>query len=312
MERRRFLQISAAVAVPNHQTSSPSENTATTGHFKSLFDYAIAGSFNSSWSTEDLEDEFSDSINFGCEIYMKASGSNEEDDWNSELLNKIQKIDQDDLDQNPEAYNWAMEMIDDFVGFLSYLDIFPEWIGDKLEKNRSRIRSITDLLPLLWSLKGFLDTGCLISNRLESGRRVAEETYIKFFKYAALAIVEVFLLVTGAGVAYRTAFKATWSINRMLVNRVGRRVGWKAYSWVLSQIHWGIRVVFAEGFGKAVDQATETTLENVSALIKERELSVSSSELRRIVEADVEDMAHHTSSSFNIEYRIWWIREEYF
>lgn len=76
-------------------------------------------------------------------------------------------------------------------------------------------------------------------------------------------------------------------MNSIFVNIVGRRIGWNAYSWLLSLVHWGIRVVFAEGMGEAINGATEAVVDELveaSPLPHERAAKMAQSDVREVAE----------------------------
>jgi len=84
-------------------------------------------------------------------------------------------------------------------------------------------------------------------------------------------------------------------VNRQLINVVGRSIGWEAYAWVLSQIHWGIRVAFAEGSGFAIDR----TVEEVSTLVvsdaQTVDVVLDEEETKQWVQNDVEEIVAHVA-----------------
>jgi hypothetical protein len=124
------------------------------------------------------------------------------------------------------------------------------------------------------------------------------------FQNVALVAVEVVLLAAGIGVSYRVAYGATGWVNRQLIHVVGRSIGWRAYSWMLSQIHWGIRVVFTEGFDQSIVTAVEVVSETVVEASSDTDDSVSESQAESWAQSHVEAMAEHTDR-WDFDYR-WW------
>ena len=127
---------------------------------------------------------------------------------------------------------------------------------------------------------------------------------MKFFKHIALTIIEAILLITGVAVSYRVAFGATGWANRRIINVVGRRIGWRAYSWVLSQIHWGVRISFADGMGQAIGEVTEIVSQRLVSESRDANNSLSKSEAQEIAKNDVKKMANRTDK-WSMDYEIW-------
>lgn len=305
MERRTFLRQTAAagatvVGFPN--TARASERfdlVQEVGH--SIIHY-----LDDDWGVGDLESAMSDAVDVVCYAYGKLNSVGEDESGReSGYLERLGHLEWAELEANPEAYNWILEYAGRIGDFVASLDVFPDRIGEKMDALTDvaeKTRTVTKFIPLVWSVKGILDVGCRIHRRLEAdGEGVPMATYIKFFKHVALAIVNIVLLAAGIGFAYRVAFRATGGINSLLVNIVGRRIGWNAYSWLLSLVHWGIRVVFAEGFGEAINDASGAV---VDELVRE---GVARERATKMAQTDVREVAKHADSrglvpDFDYEY----------
>ena len=216
----------------------------------------------------------------------------------------MEQINLSNLKQNPETYNWILEYLQDIAYFVSELDVFADSVADRLESFVKGTRSITKYIPLIGSIRGVLDSGCSIHESLERDEEVAESAYVKFFKYVALTVVEIILLVTGIGASYRVAFGATGWVNQQLINVVGRSISWRAYAWVLSQIHWGIRVAFAEGSGLAIDRTVGGVTTIVVSDAQTVETDLDKEETRQWVQNDVEEIVGYVADG-ELDYMLW-------
>jgi hypothetical protein len=98
------------------------------------------------------------------------------------------------------------------------------------------------------------------------------------------------MLASGIGFAYKAAFRATGSINRVLINVVGKRMGWDVYSWILSQIHWCIRVIYAESTEQAINMTIKVVAEAVFYAAKGTN-EIAREQAQEMVRADVNEIA---------------------
>lgn len=304
MNRRTYLKSAASITAAT--AGFPAVSAASRPHeFIDEFGVAVVDFFNDDWDREDLEDEVGEAVDFVCYAYGKLADHDEADvSEESGFLSRLEQISMANLEQNPEAYNWLLEYLHDIVYFVSKLDVFADAVADELERFVEGARTITKYIPLIGSIKSVLDAGCSIHQTIERGEEVAESAYVNFFKCVALTVVEVVLLITGVGASYRVAFGATGWVNRQFINVVGRSIGWEAYAWVLSQIHWGIRVAFAEGSGFAIDR----TVEEVSTLVvsdaQTVDVVLDEEETRQWVQNDVEEIVAHVASN-EVDYMLW-------
>ena len=299
--RRQFLQTGAIGFVTG--AALPGRASALShGEFADVFGSTIIQFFDDDWDDADLGHALGETVDHTCYAYG-AIAEDEGFERDSGYLSRLKE-----LGQNSEVYGWALRNLEYFVDFLERLDVFSDDLGERLSSVSDSIRKGTKLVPLVWSVKGVLDSGCSINNQLETGEGVAAETYLDFFKRVALVAVEIVLLALGASVAYKGAFRATGWVNQRLINTVGREMGWQAYSWVLSQIHWGVRVVFAEGMGQAIDETVETVTEEVVDVARESDGS-SEKEVRSVVRENTERWAEATDG-WDTDYEEWKIKRE--
>jgi len=304
MHRRTYLKSAASITAASTGFTTVSAANPPR-EFIDEFGLAVVDFFDDDWDREDLEEELGETVDFVCYAYGKLADHEEEDvSEESGFLSQLEQISMANLKQNPEAYNWLFEYLDDIVYFVSNLDVFADAVADKLERFIEGTRAITNYIPLIGSIKGVLDAGCSIHQTIERGEMITEGAYVNFFKCVALTVAEIVLLITGVGASYRVAFGATGWVNRQLINLVGRSIGWEAYAWVLSQIHWGIRVAFAEGSGLVINRTVEevTTLvvsdaETVDAVLDEEET-------RQWVQNDVEETVGHVAGT-EFDYMRW-------
>ena len=286
MFRRQFLQTGTTALVIG-ATIPRLAGAESNSEFTDVFGRTIIQFFDDDWDDADLGDALGETVDHTCYAYglLSEDGESERD---SGYLSRIKE-----LGQNSEVYDWALQNLEYFVDFLERLDVFSDDLAERLSSVSDRVREATKLVPLVWSVKGVLDSGCSINDQLDAGEDVAAETYRDFFKRVAIVAVEIVLLALGVSVAYKGAFRATGWVNQRLINTVGREMGWRAYSWVLSQIHWGIRVVFTEGMGQAIDETVETVSDEVVDLASESE-GTSEEEVRSVVRDDVKQWAEAT------------------
>ncbi|MFC7130543.1 hypothetical protein [Haloferax chudinovii] len=307
MKRRTFIQ-STAIGLGLGVGDVGAMSSHGELEFIDEFGYGVADFFHNSWGVGDLEDELEEVVDFTCYAYgeIEELGSDEEQETPKEpgFLDGFQTLALEELDDNPETYDWILNHIEDVVTLLDYIDVFPDDLGEKLDGVTTYGKKLTKFIPLVANVKQILDTGCNIYDKISAGKSPSESTYVEFFKYVALTIIEVILLVTGASVSYRVAFGATGWANRRMINVVGRRLGWRAYSWVLSQVHWGVRISFAEGLGQAISDVTEIVSQQLVSASTDAGNPLSKSEAQEIAKNDVRTMAAYTDG-WGMAYETW-------
>ena len=290
MQRREFLKgpaASFALGQPTlSQAGSASNRIDTT-------DFWVIEFIDDDWDPEELEENLEDALDLVCYAYGEVEDLGDtEPDQEPGYLDRIGTLAWESVRSNPEAYDWILEYGDRLFDFIESVDLIPEWILDDVETVANKLSAaerVTKFIPLVWSVKGLLDTGCQIYEVLESGRSPDPDKYVRLFKNIALILVEIVLIASGIGAAYKVAFRTTGAVNRLLINIVGRRLGWGAYSWLLSMIHWGIRVVFASGVGQAMDGATERVAKELVAASP-----LSQGEATQLAQNDVRKVAKHS------------------
>lgn len=272
MKRRAFLKASAATAtvstVPTVKANNCRFNDGELGYqeksqiLSSVQNFLVDNIVKGRWDAEKLAEKISDLANIPCYVLEKAS------DIKDKLVNKIPQIpelgeiDFVEFKENPEAYNWILERFEDITTVVSHLDFLPAKISSKLgEIGVSKLRNLTKYIPFFWCLDGLFSVSCEIHNKHENGERVKKETIRELFEYIGLFIIEIMLLSISGG--YSVAFRFTGAVNQKLINRVGTKVGWEVYSWLLSEIHWCIRIIYSESMGVAISKSTETVANNL-------------------------------------------------
>lgn len=286
MFRRRFLQ-AGATALGSGAALPGRAGAESQDEFTDIFNRTIIQFFDDDWDDADLGNALGETVDHTCYAYGALSRDDQSERDPGYLIQLRE------LGQNSEVYDWALRNLEYFVDFLERLDVFSDELAERLSSLGDRIGGATKLIPLVWSIKGVLDSGCSINDQLEAGKEVASRTYLDFFKRVALVAVEIVLLALGVSVAYKGAFRATGWVNQRLINTVGREIGWRAYSWVLSQIHWGVRVVFAEGMGQAIDETVQVVSREVTDVVREG-AGAPEEEVRRVVREDVKRWAEAT------------------
>jgi len=303
MQRRKFLQSTVAL-VPATGLQTPSEST-TEVSFIEAFDFGVAEFFDDDWNHTALKEAVSEAVDFICYAYSELDDPDEIDSENEEgFLSKLSQIGLDELENNPDAYNWLLRYLEDIGEFLEWIDPFPDSFGSKVQTFASDASDVTRFIPLVASVRGLFDTGCTLHDQIDAGNAPAESGYINLFQNMSLVVVEIALLMTSISVSYRVAYGTTGWVNRQLIHVVGRSIGWRAYSWVLSQIHWGIRVVFTEGFDQSIVASVDTVSKEVVAASNDTGDAVSASQANSWAQTHVERMAEHTDS-WGIDYEIW-------
>ncbi|WP_265110774.1 hypothetical protein [Halosolutus halophilus] len=299
MHRRTFLYSTASAA-----TSTVGFSTASTitpdSDFLEEYSYAVAHFFDENWDRATLEEATFEAVNHVCYAYgnvenLTGSDPSEESGYLSQLA---------DVASTTEIADWAAENLGYLAYFVENLGVISDGVVKKIEEMVEKVRDGTKYVPLVLSIKGVLDEGCSIHSQVETGKEIAKETYTEFFKRVALVAVEIILLAAGIPVAYKTAFGVTGWANRRLINAVGRHIGWEAYSWVLSQIHWGIRVVFAEGMGEAIDNTVEIVTADVVSAARSEGDDLSRDVVEQQAQTHVEDMADYTDK-WSYNYELW-------
>lgn len=303
MDRRRFLKTSTTIGGLGVPVLS--QNTiALPDGFESGLDYLITDFLNDDWNLRDLEDELEDALDVVCYAYGKFEELGEDDvevDEDPGFLEQLTDLTWEELQDSPETYEWLLQYLSEFVVFVSAFDAFSDDVADAMEKGAEIVeksRNLAKFIPVAWSLKNVCDAGCEIHEKLEGGRFVSQDAYIDFLQAVALLIVEIVLLATGVGGAYKAAFKTVGGVNRLLVNRVGKQLTWAAYSRLLSVTHWGIRVVYAESFGKAIEETTDVVAKELKNTGE-----ISQSRANELAEADVNAVAEKSDEGlFESEY----------
>lgn len=306
VNRRRFLAGSATAGATALGLQRPARG-AVDFNLVDEVGYSVIESLDDNWNRDELEEEMADVLDTACYAYGKVTTeSGDTSSREAGYLARLGDLTWERLKTNPEAFDWLFDYVDKISHFVGALDVFPERIADTMDEvanMATEARRITKFVPLFWSVKGVLDSGCHIHNLVDAGREVTKKAYLRFFKHVALVIVELLLLAAGVGVAYKAAFRATGGVNSLLINVVGRRIGWQAYSWVLSLVHWGIRVVFAGGMDEAI---SETTGAVVDELVEASPLGRSQAE--SIAEEDVRKVAAHSDGLLDRDY--WWWKQK--
>ncbi|MFC6953502.1 hypothetical protein [Halorubellus litoreus] len=310
MNRRHFLgSIAAASAV-----TLPGRARGTQSAFVDEFGYAVVDFFDDDWDESGLKNAVSETVDSVCYAYGKLDDPEEvESTQESGFLSSFQQVGLEELQENPDAYDWLLEYLDDIGEFLGWLDVFPDRIAEEVSDLADKASRFTKYVPLVSSVKGVLDSGCGIHEQLEAGKSPSADRYVEFFKYVALTIVEVILLILSFGASYRVAYSVTGKINQLLIHRVGRSIGWRAYSWVLSQIHWGVRVAFGEGMAQSINQTVGTVSEEVVSASRGTDNPVSEKRASELARKDVKQMAERTDD-WGIKYELWetqqWIEQQ--
>lgn len=290
--------------------STVAQNGAASS-FVDDFGFAVVDFFDDDWSEGDLKNATEDTVDYVCYAYGKFDQPEEvEASQDPGFLSRLQQVGLEDLRDNPEAYDWLLRYLDDISDLLEWLDVFPDRIATKVSEFAEKASELSKYVPLVASIKSLLDSGCAIHDKLDAGRDPSEAAYIEFFKSVALTVVEVIALATGIGASYRVAFKYTGKVNRRLIHVVGRSIGWRAYSWVLSQIHWGIRIVFAEGMDQGINEAAGEVSEAVITASSDTQDPVSESEAKEQARNDVMAMAEHTDRG-DWNYEIWEQKQQF-
>lgn len=306
MKRRRFLAASTVAAASTIQPvradncrfkdgeldyEKESQILDSVQHF--LVDDLVKGR----WDPEELAEGVSDWAKIPCYVLEKAS----------DLADKLPQIpglndiDFENLDENQEKQNWILERFEDLLKVVSHLDFLPDTVTNIAESfEASKIRGWKKYVPFLWNLDGLLTVCCSIHEKHEKGKRIKEESFRELFEHIGLLIIEVVLLFGSGG--YSLAFKLTGKINQNLINEVGRKVGWNVYSWLLSEIHWCIRIIYSESMDIAITESTETVASNLA-----KKTDMSKSCAKKQASDQVEQIAEQGYPS---EYTMWENRQD--
>ncbi|MDS0261862.1 hypothetical protein NDI56_20875 [Haloarcula sp. S1CR25-12] len=278
---------------------------STDSSFIDAFGFAVADFFDDDWDDTALEGAVDEAVDFICYAYGKFDNPEDVDSGKEDgFLSELGDIGLSDLANNPDAYNWILRYLEDIADFLSWVDFFPDGIADEVQSLAGDAREVTRFVPLVASVRALLDTGCGLHDQIDAGNSPSEKDYVELFQNVALVVAEVVLLTAGIGASYRVAYGATGWVNRQLINVVGRSIGWRAYSWVLSQIHWGIRVAFTEGFDQSIVTTVDIVSEGVIDASSGTNSAVSDSQADTWAQAHVESMAAHTDG-WDIDYERW-------
>jgi hypothetical protein len=227
------------------------------------FGMALVDPFDEDISREDIVEPVEQTVDLAC--YITGLGDEGGDDFDGDLgvVERFQRYELADIVRSNEFLDWFARNIEEVAEVLGSTGFVPDNYAERFAEVGEKISKKSKYIPVIGRLKAVLDSGCHIHGKLEDEERVAEEAYIRFLKNAALLTIEILLLISGFGASYRVAFSAAGRANMYLINTVGRTIGWRAYSWVLSQIHWIVRVAFSESFGLVI----EDTVDEVTRIV---------------------------------------------
>lgn len=282
---------------------------------RSYLQYAIPDYIDDDWSENELVSAVSETVDLVCYAYGELDEAAEEIDYESGFLSRVPEFDLDGLNDNEDFYDWILERFSGIASFVAEMDIFPDGLANELEKFDPNLRKYTAYIPFAWALKNLLDTGCTIHRRFEKEQEVEPSTYISFCKYTGLFLIECLLLLVGSSTPYRVAFKATGKVNQAIIKHIGQNIGWTLYSWLLSGIHWCIRIVFSEsidqGISVAVKKASEGVVDDFEATVVEGKdevdgvQSLSKPCVQQTVEYQVRDIVHYQNGITDVNYQLW-------
>lgn len=259
-------------------------------------DHLVTEFLDDDWSEEEFEEEMLDALEPVCYAYGKLENLGEDIDQESGYLSQLQGGLLEDVKDSSEPYEWALEYLGDIATFASSFNGFSEDVTEMMQevaKKAKSARSLAKFIPLFWSVRGICESGCKIRSQLERDKEVLQSTYITFLKYVALAIIEIAMLASGFGAAFSASYKSVGVVNRVLINRIGHRIGWAAYSRLLSVVHWGVRVIYAETIGKAIEdtiRAVISELVEASSLSKPKARGVARKDVRTVAKKADSDM----------------------
>lgn len=255
------------------------------------FSIAVADFFDDDWERDDLAEHVSEAVDFVCLAYGVLDEDTDEYEQEKGSLSRFGDFSLSRIVESEEFLNWFQRNLEVVADFIREFEILAAPVVDEFEEAVERIDSVARYVPLVGSLKGLLNTGCSLHAGIDRNGEASREAYTRFFKNAALVAVEIVLLAIGAGGSYRIAYGTAGWINRRLINAVGSSIGWSAYSWVLSQIHWGIRVTYAGSSGLAIEKSVEEVTEAVIEDAASQGTELAWSEVESNVREDVEQIA---------------------
>ncbi|MDF9747917.1 hypothetical protein [Natrinema salsiterrestre] len=277
--------------------------------------YIVTDFLDTGWSIEEFEEELMDALDLVCYAYGEIQDIGEETPEEPGFLAQFQDLAWDELQDSATAYEGILDYASEIVYFISGFDAFSDTVAERMEEVADiaeDARTGAKFIPLVWSVKGVCDSGCQIHSRLEVDESVKQSTYVNFLKSIALVIVEVLLLATGVGAAYSFSYGSVGTINSILIHRIGPKIGWSAYSRLLSVAHWGVRIIYTKSFGAAIDGAVEGVSEEVveaSEEVSEEDVEVtplSEAEADELAQSDIKKIAEESDW---IGYTIWETRE---
>lgn len=299
MRRRTFIRSLGTTAVAGKipTTVSATPDSSPVKQFIDKFGLAVASFFDEDWDSNQLAENVSEAIEFICYSYGVLDDEEAKRKYNKErgFLSEFNQYSVEHLVENEGFLNWFQKNLSEVVDLLDGIDVLSEPLVTMFEEAIGRVDRVTKYIPLIGCLKGLLETGCSLHANLERDGKAKPKAYIKFFKNVALVAVEIVLLAAGFSAAYRVAYGATGWVNRQLIYVVGRSIGWRAYSWVLSQIHWGIRVAFAEVSNLAIKETVEEVTSEIIKDANRHGVQLSEREVKRWVREDVESIAVQSS-----------------
>jgi len=299
VNRRTFLWITASATTA--AVGFPNTSTATLDiDFRGDFGYAVASFFDDDGDQAELEDATFEAVHYGCYAYgmvedLAGSDMPEESGYLDQLV---------ELPSDSDIADWAAENLSSLAYFVEKLGVISDAVVEKIEALSDTVQDGAKYVPLVLSVKGVLDKGCSIHSQVEARKEISKKTYTEFFKRVALVAVEIILLAAGVSLAYKTAFGATGWVNKRLINSVGSHIGWEAYSWLLSQVHWGVRVAFSSGMGQAIDDTVGLVAAEVVSASHMVGDDVSRETAEQEAQNHVEDVANHTDG-WGIDYDLW-------
>lgn len=310
MKRRRFLAASTVVAASTIQPVRADNCQFKDGEFDyekesqildSVQHFLVDDLVKGRWDPEELAEEVSDWAKIPCYVLEKASDLADKLPDELPQIPGLNDIDFESLYENQEKQNWILERFEDLLKVVSHLDFLPDTVTNIAENfDASKIRGWKKYVPFLWNLDGLLTVCCSIHEKHEKGKRIKEESFKGLFEHIGLLIIEVVLLFGSGG--YSLAFKLTGKTNQNLITEVGRKVGWNVYSWLLSEIHWCIRIIYSESMDIAITESTETVASNLA-----KKTDMSKSCAKKQVSNQVERIAEEGYLS---EYTMWENRQK--
>ncbi|WMT07288.1 hypothetical protein NP511_18100 [Natrinema thermotolerans] len=272
MNRRRFLAASTAAATSTIRPVRADNCRFEDGKVEyqkreeildSVQHFLVGDLVKGRWNREELAEEVSDWAKIPCYVLEKASDLADKLPDELPQIPGLNDIDFENLDENQEKQNWILERLEDLLEVVSHLDFLPDTVTNIAGSfDASKIRGWKRYVPFLWNLDGLLTVCCSIHEHHEKGKSIEKGSFKELFEHIGLLIVEIVLLFGSGG--YSLAFKLTGKVNQKLITQVGRKVGWNVYSWLLSEIHWCIRIIYSESMDVAISESTETVARNLA------------------------------------------------